>query len=123
VAQSWSQFVAVGVSCRVPFPSDAGNMAEKHARPELTKTGLFALAVEMTPMMIAALASRNATANQPRMLKDDLRFTIDSRFLRGAEKSRPEARPLVAREFRNRNETIATAFSREAWTYAAASRP
>ena len=75
-------------------------------------------------MMIAAQTSRNVTANQPRTeLKDDLRCTINSRFLRGAEKSRPEARPLVAREFRNRNETIATAFSRKAWTYAAASRP
>jgi hypothetical protein len=70
----------------VPFPSDAGNTAEKHARPELyAKTGLLALA-ETTPMMIAA--SRSASVNQPRTrFKDDLRFTTDSRFLQGAEKA------------------------------------
>jgi hypothetical protein len=31
--------------------------------------------------------------------------------------------PLVARELVNRDNTIAAAFGREAWTYAAASRP
>jgi hypothetical protein len=34
----------------------------------------------------------------------------------GEKASQKESGPLVAREFKNRDETIATAFSREAWT-------
>ena len=56
------------------------------------------------------------TSNARLIMRTEIRprFTINPAL----GKTPIAARPLVAREFRNRNEMIATAFGREAWTYA-----
>jgi hypothetical protein len=81
------------------------------------------------PARCAAEAGRSASADETQAVSVSAKLTArKTDCAQRTENPRPEktpaeARPLVAREFRNREYTIATAFGRKAWTYAAASRP
>lgn len=89
-------------------PSDGGNI-EKHASP-VARAKLFSW---------ATVADEQSVTNKTLMQMSLKELAERKRMQLRLERNRTANQknyPLVAREFINRGETIATAFSREAWT-------